>query len=369
MSARMEGAGSRLADLLADTGWSAEQLARRVSLELGSLDAIHAKTPYGWLRGKQPRPRVAEAVAVVLSARLGRAVDARSIWPAISSSDDAALGADHGLGLPWTCDGLHQLAADWDQMQRRKFLTLSGAALTAPAWAAIEHPAPSLATDRDAERVDEATLQIIEQTVASAQRLDDTRGSSAMRYVIDTAGTVTRILTRDTYDTASGRRLALAVAQLSQTAAFMAYEARSDGLAQRLYLAGLRAAHAAGDSALSASILGLMANQATALGRTEDAVQLASAAQTAARDAPKVAQALIAARAGLARRSGRRHHKLRTHVRYCTGKARHGRFTSGSVLGVLLRCHRTGCDHRPRHGRASSASPGAGGPAPPARRR
>ncbi|MEV6866672.1 hypothetical protein AB0M44_37460 [Streptosporangium subroseum] len=80
----------------------------------------------------------------------------------------------------------------------------------------------------------------------------------------------------------------------------MAYDSAHDGDAQRWYLTGLHAAHSAGDRALAASILGLMSNQATTLGKTSDALHLAAAAQEAARDTPPAVRALIAARSGLA---------------------------------------------------------------------
>jgi hypothetical protein len=188
-------------------------------------------------------------------------------------------------------------------MLRRSFLTLSGAALTAPAWATLEEPVPDLSTDRRSQRVDEPTVQLIEQNVAAAQRLDDAHGSGAIRYVIDSAGAVARILHRDSYSSGTGQRLASALAQLSQTAGFMAYDSQSDALGQRLYLAGIRAAHAAGDPGLTASIMGLMSNQATALGQPEDALQLAAAAQTIAADSPSKVRALVAARSALAHAS------------------------------------------------------------------
>ncbi|MFB9321926.1 hypothetical protein ACFF2X_31270 [Cryptosporangium minutisporangium] len=80
----------------------------------------------------------------------------------------------------------------------------------------------------------------------------------------------------------------------------MAYDAGHDGAAQRWYLTGLRAAHAAADPGLSASILGLMSNQAITLGALADATQLGSAASEAAAKSPPVVQALLAARVSLA---------------------------------------------------------------------
>ncbi|MFF4534119.1 hypothetical protein ACFY1P_33220 [Streptomyces sp. NPDC001407] len=192
-------------------------------------------------------------------------------------------------------------AADRDAsiVGRRTFAAITGAALTTPAWKLLDTPAPDLATSHATGRVREPVVRFVEETVAYAQQIDDQQGS-ALSFVADQFHAVAGILRRDSYDTPIGRRLATAAAQLAQTAGFMAYESKYDGLAQRWYLTGLRAAHAADDRPLAASILSLMSNQAATLGRTAESLQLADAAQEAAADAPATVQALVHARSGLA---------------------------------------------------------------------
>ncbi|MCF3105373.1 hypothetical protein IPZ58_27835 [Streptomyces roseoverticillatus] len=184
-------------------------------------------------------------------------------------------------------------------IRRRTFAALTGAALTTPAWKLLDTPAPDLATSHATGRVREPVVRFVEETVAYAQQIDDQQGS-ALSFVADQFHAVAGILRRDSYDAPIGHRLAAAAAQLAQTAGFMAYESKHDGLAQRWYLTGLRAAHAAADRPLAASILSLMSNQAATLGKHCDALQLADAAQEAAADAPTTVQALIHARSGLA---------------------------------------------------------------------
>ncbi|MBG0818675.1 hypothetical protein [Planomonospora sp. ID82291] len=185
-------------------------------------------------------------------------------------------------------------------LTRRRFTVISGALLTQPAWQWLEHSLPAMASARGPGKVPEAVVTLIEDIVTKAQQLDDQQGGAASAFVADQFNCVGRLLRTESYDTKTGRRLCAAAAQLAQTAGFMAHDSERDGEAQRWYLAGLHAAHAAGDRALAASILGLMSNQATTLGKVNDALQLASAAQEACTDAPAAVRALIAARSGLA---------------------------------------------------------------------
>ncbi|MGW4412200.1 hypothetical protein ACWEJ6_49955 [Nonomuraea sp. NPDC004702] len=97
-----------------------------------------------------------------------------------------------------------------------------------------------------------------------------------------------------------GKRLHTALAQLAQTSGWMAQEAVQDGRAQRWYHLALRAARSAGDHSVTASILALMSNHASALGKHREAIQLSAAAAQAASHAPPTVRALIAARGALA---------------------------------------------------------------------
>jgi hypothetical protein len=187
-------------------------------------------------------------------------------------------------------------------LTRRRFAVISGTALTAHAWRLLDEPSPALAAaTRDSGHVSEAMMTLVEDTVARAQQLDDQQGGgSALGWVTDQFRAVARMLRHDSYDPQTGQRLCAALAQFAQTAGFMAHDTGRDGEAQRWYLIGLRAAHTADDHALAASILSLMSNQAANRHETNDALQLASAAEQSAAKAPATVQALIAARSGLA---------------------------------------------------------------------
>lgn len=184
---------------------------------------------------------------------------------------------------------------------RRTVLSVAGAAITGPAWAAIDGSVSLLQSAAgEAGRVTPSLLKMIDGIVAQAQQLDDQQGGAARGYVADQYVALARLLRRASYDAATGRRLAAALAQLAQTSGFMAFDAADDGHAQRWYLLALRAAHAADDPALTASILALMCNQAADRGHPLDALQLAGAAQRAARHTAPVVRSLVAARSSLA---------------------------------------------------------------------
>ncbi|MEV5750009.1 hypothetical protein AB0L00_19485 [Actinoallomurus sp. NPDC052308] len=196
-----------------------------------------------------------------------------------------------------------RLLEEWSNpmLTRRTFMVVSGTTLTRHAWQWSQAPVPVLASAaREGDRVTEPMLELVEDIVARCRRLDERHGAAGAAFVADQFACVSRLLRRSRYDARTGRRLTSALAQLAQTSGFMAFDSARDGEAQRWYLTGLRAAHAAGDRALAASILGLMSNQATEIGETGDALQLATAAQEAASQGSSTVRALIAARSGLA---------------------------------------------------------------------
>jgi hypothetical protein len=86
------------------------------------------------------------------------------------------------------------------------------------------------------------------------------------------------------------RRLHAALAELAQIAGFAAFDLDDQVLAQKFYLTGLRAAHAADDRPLGANILKFMAGQAAETGRPHDAVMLADSALAGTRGHLSAAQ-------------------------------------------------------------------------------
>jgi hypothetical protein len=294
--------------LLEEVGWRPESLARRINAAFFAIQGenrqVHPKTPYRWLnRGEVPHAPVPEIVLWLLADASGRDLTFEQVWPRGAPRSSLLLPADHRLDLPWDASGLLRLLEEWSHpmLTRRTFMAISGTTLTRHAWQWSEASVPALASAaRQADPVTEPMLELVEDVVARCRQLDERHGAAAAAFVADQFACVSRLLRRSRYNARTGRRLTSALAQLAQTSGFMAFDSARDGEAQRWYLIGLRAAHAAGDRALAASILGLMSNQATEMGETGDALQLATAAQEAASQGPLTVQALIAARSSLA---------------------------------------------------------------------
>ncbi|MEU8364362.1 hypothetical protein AB0C27_50925 [Nonomuraea sp. NPDC048882] len=83
---------------------------------------------------------------------------------------------------------------------------------------------------------------------------------------------------------AVGRSLYAAAAEITELVAWTAYDLGRHGLAQRYFLQGLRLAQASGDRMMGGLLLADMSHQANYLGRYNQAIQLARAAQEGCKD-------------------------------------------------------------------------------------
>ncbi|MEU7749605.1 hypothetical protein [Nonomuraea sp. NPDC049158] len=81
-----------------------------------------------------------------------------------------------------------------------------------------------------------------------------------------------------------GRSLYEAAAEITELVAWTAYDLGRHGLAQRYFLQGLRLAQASGDRMMGGLLLADMSHQANYLGRYNQAIQLARAAQEGCKD-------------------------------------------------------------------------------------
>jgi tetratricopeptide (TPR) repeat protein len=103
-------------------------------------------------------------------------------------------------------------------------------------------------------------------------------GGTVLSLAEQEFGVIAELLNQASYDESTGRTLHVALAELGQLAGWAAYDSGQPGLAQRYYIAALRAAHSADDRPLGAHILGSMAYQATDEGHPREAVTLVETA-------------------------------------------------------------------------------------------
>jgi hypothetical protein len=149
-------------------------------------------------------------------------------------------------------------------LDRRTFVFLTGAALTVPAHQWLVHEPEPLVAALKGDRVTPKLADRLPPMISELRRMDDISGGDV---VLDLAqrefSWVAGLLKRASYDEPTARKLHLALAELGVSTGYFAYDAGLDALAQRYWIAALRAARTADAPALGGYILCSMANQAT----------------------------------------------------------------------------------------------------------
>ncbi len=269
-----------LAGVLAELGWKPEVLARRLNsfaAVQGRAERVHAKTPYKWLRGDRPRAPWPVLVAALVTDEVGRPVSAAELgWGSADAME--AVAASSGLVLPWTVAGslrALRVVTDAGSMDRRILLTLLGAAVCAPAheWL-ITGPDEVAALGRSSgSPLPMEAVDSLDAIVGQLRRMDDRLGSGTLlRLVRSHLQHVYELLDQRRYPEAVGRRLHASAGELLRLAGWLAFDSGRHPQAQRYWVAGLHAAHAAGDRALGANIVGSMSLQAKDLRQLRESV-------------------------------------------------------------------------------------------------
>jgi len=201
-----------------------------------------------------------------------------------------------------------------DGLDRRTFVFLTGAALTAPAHQWLVHEPEPLVAALKGDRVTPKLADRLPPMISELRRMDDVSGGDV---VLDLAqrefSWVARLLKCGSYDEPTACKLHLALAELGVSTGYFAQDAGLDGLAQRYWIAALRAAHSADDPALGTYILCSIAAQAAKQQQPAEAVTFieTALAGTRGRQTPALmarlhvnqanAQALLRDDAGCAR--------------------------------------------------------------------
>jgi len=273
-----------LAKALADAGWRPEDLARRLN---AAAEAHHyavklnPKTPFKWRdQGVQPRPPWPELIALVLS----EATSAAFLPEDFGWRSHAGVAPACGLAqTPWTVEGAQHAMRDLTHapLQRRRFLMLAGAAATAAPLKWLVTPEVERVIGRGDGQISDTVITEIDQTTASARRMNDQLGSTVelLDLVHAQFAFVSRLLDRYSYTDSVGRRLHASAGELLRLGGWIAFDRGDHGRAQHYWTTALRAAHTAGDRALGANIIGFMSCATKNLpGGGQQAVTLAETA-------------------------------------------------------------------------------------------
>ncbi|PXX61645.1 hypothetical protein DFR70_108203 [Nocardia tenerifensis] len=174
-------------------------------------------------------------------------------------------------------------------MERRRFLVgASYAVAVYPAasmrWLTL--PGPEHPVSAGSRRIGQSDVDAVRTMTTAFRDLDNRVGGGKVRStVVHYLHSSVAPLLRGSYNERVGRQLFATTAELTKLAGWAAYDLEEHGLAQRYLIQALRMSRAAGDTGLGAEILAAMSHQATYVGRPGDAVDLARAAQIAARNA------------------------------------------------------------------------------------
>lgn len=273
---------ARLRSLLRQADLSPETLARRLNAlasELGLNRRITEKTPYKWLRGSVPREPWPAVVVHLLSGCLGTPVSLEDLgWS--SRAGMVLPPADSGLTLPWTTQGASTALSAAVNVEHLTFFPVTGTSLTAPALGWLTAAPPGGPANVEGEAAGGVLVAAFEDVIASLRHLDDRHGSG---IVLPLAQVQLRSLADILADRGraalAGPGLQAAAAGLLGLAGWLSFDHGRPGQAQRYWIAGLRAAHAAGDRPAGACILRYMSVQAGAAGQHQEAITLAQAAR------------------------------------------------------------------------------------------
>ncbi|WP_406268068.1 hypothetical protein OH799_23605 [Nocardia sp. NBC_00881] len=279
----------QLEELLDETGLTRKGLARRI-IERGrgvGVELSYDHTAVGrWLAGEQPNSPVPELVAEVMTEVAGR-----RLVPSDCGMSAGQATADMGLEFSLSlAEATAAATALWrSDVERRRFLVGSSYAVAAyPAasmrWLTL--PGPEHPVSAGSRRIGQADVDAVRTMATAFRDLDNRVGGGKVRStIVHYLHSSVASLLRGSYNEPIGRQLFATTAELTKLAGWAAYDQEEHGLAQRYLIQALRMSRAAGDAGLGAEILAAMSHQATYVGRPGDAVDLARAAQVAARTA------------------------------------------------------------------------------------
>ena len=255
-----------LSQVLVRKGWTAEDYLRRVAdqhraLGYGQLCYRREKLSR-WTRTVRPQvpnecTQLAMAAVLGISASEVR-VRAWPQWLLLGMRDDDAVWES-----PWTPAGtIHALDdPEGALVDRRGFLATGAGTVSAviAQWASAA-PAPARTTG-GGQQIGTAVADRLDSRLDDLRHLDDELGAD---HVYDAAlaekRLITRLLRDHTYTPATERRLYSSAAEASRLAGWCAYDLGDVVVAERHFVAALRAAASADDYTTGAIIAAFWAN-------------------------------------------------------------------------------------------------------------
>ncbi|WP_395570903.1 transcriptional regulator [Streptomyces sp. BK79] len=263
--------------LLQTRGWGKAEFARLMQehgRKLGLPLATNRTTVWKWAQGQEPDADAQRVLADLLGVPYEQA--RAEGWPRWLPVWEVT-----GLTAPWTEAGTVEALSDLvgsGRMDRRGFLTITGAALNSLAASWVEAPS-AMAAALNGDRVTDTMVSTIEQRISTLRTLDDQLGGARLlEQARGDLALVTGLLGGGRYTDAVRIRLYALAARVSHLTGWMAYDAGLRSAGQRYYVGALRSARTTGDDAFGAFILAEMGVHVSEAGRTAERVGLVSTA-------------------------------------------------------------------------------------------
>lgn len=153
---------------------------------------------------------------------------------------------------------------------------------------------PQLVELHAGRRIGDTLVCKVERRIADLRRIDDfVAGGDLHRLVEQELHATTALLSRGSYTETLGRRLLVAVGELCQLAGWVFSDAGLHERAPHVYLAGIRAAHAADDRGLAGNLVSTLSYQVANVGDPREPTLLAQSAVAGTKDATPAVQALF----------------------------------------------------------------------------
>ncbi|MGW2007025.1 transcriptional regulator [Streptomyces nigrescens] len=258
-------------------GWGKAELARLMQArgkELGLPLATNRTTMWKWEQGQEPDADAQRVLADLLRIPYEQ-VQAMG-WPWWLPVWEVT-----GLTAPWTEAGTVEALADLvgsGRMDRRGFLTITGAALTGAAASWADAPS-AFASALNGDRVTDTMVSTIEQRISTLRTLDDQLGGARLlEQARGDLALISGLLSAGRYTDKIQFRLYALAARVSHLTGWMAYDAGLRSAGQRYYIGAMRSARTAGDDAFGAFVLAEMGVHVSEAGRTAERVDLISTA-------------------------------------------------------------------------------------------
>jgi hypothetical protein len=239
-----------------------------------------------WLRGETPHWPTPNLIVEVLSAALGRTVTIADIGMTQRAkiTDDATLRLSHR-----PAEGARLLEAlAHDDLEGRRALLNAGFDVVAFSSAALRWilaPGAPLRIANGYRAIGVTDIEDIREAIRAFRVLDNRMGGGRVRpTVVDYLhGNIVPLLHNSRCTDDVRRSLFSVAAELTQVAGWQAYDLEQQGLAQRYLVQALSMARFAGDEGLGGEILAAMSHQALWVSQPTQAIDMAQAAQAAAR--------------------------------------------------------------------------------------